>query len=94
MNKRLELVNELQDVEQRKADFNEQLKAVESYYLEKGTFTIELQTNDFKHKGVDTPIAFTKDIFVEYLKREIAHLEKQSERILNDLTFAKQHQIE
>lgn len=84
MNK-LELATQLQNIEQRKAHFETQLRAVDSFYFKSGTLSLHIETQDFKDKGTDEAIEFTTALFVEYLKREISHLSKESKRIVTEL---------
>lgn len=46
------------------------LDALDSFYFEKASLSVSIQTDDYKDKGNDNSITCNKDLLVDYLKRE------------------------
>lgn len=84
-NEKLEQVTKLKRLEEQKDKFETQLRAVSSYYFEKGSVTLEITTQDYNDKGTTHAIPFDKDFMTKYLKAEITSLERQSDRIIEQL---------
>ena len=84
MNK-LEMATELKDIEEMKAIFEKQLKAIQSFYFQEGEIRITIKTDDFKEKGTEEAVKFDKGLIEKYLETEISKLTKRSKNIVIEL---------
>ena len=46
------------------------LDALDSFYFEKASLSVNIKTNDYKENGNNDRITCNKDLLVDYLKRE------------------------
>jgi len=53
------------------------LDALKSYYFEKASFGVNIQTDDYKIKGNNDRITCNKDLLVDYLEREQERLQDE-----------------
>lgn len=84
---KLEVVNKLQKCEEKKEQFQMQLKALESQYLKECTIVFQTDTGDFQHKGTKEPVEFNKVLMIEYIRKEIEELQKESNNLIAKLAF-------
>lgn len=82
---RLEIVTKLQNIEERKSKFEDQLKAVKSIYFKTGEVRLEIETSDYTHQGVDSYIQFNQQLMIDYLKSEISQLTAEADKLVESL---------
>ena len=86
---RLEISSAMHSIEKRLDLLHQQRKAISSHYFKEGFIQFEIESDDFRDKGHDTPIQFDKDLMIAYLTSEIDKLNKQSDDLLVELSQIK-----
>lgn len=83
---RIDLIEKLNGLENRKINFENLYNDVQSPYMEQTSFFGQVKTRDFNKQYNEELIFVDKKLFKEYLTKEIENLEIEIQELIKKLT--------
>lgn len=82
---RLEIIEKLRELEERKINFENLLKDMSSYYHKESFISVDISTQDYNRRYKDEKVKVTTDVFIGYLQEEINNLENDINNYIDKL---------